>query len=155
MFYSTDVVNAMRMVDDLRLKERMLVVVSNLNQDMLDQAGPALMSGVVGTDTWMWRVSEREHNVRGKRFVAHHSARYQLIPPMPPLRPAESSSNGQTPRSMLAARNHSAVIAALEDHSYRLLKDKQKWRALDHQYLQGMYEIEVTPRAEMLKDELK
>lgn len=47
------------------------------------------------------------------------------------------------------------MIAALNDHTYRLLKDEQKWRALDHQNLQSMHVVRVKPRAEVIKDELK
>jgi ABC-type branched-subunit amino acid transport system substrate-binding protein len=155
MLYGTDVVNAMRLVDHLGLKERMQVVVPNLNQDVVDQAGPALMSGVIGTDTWTWRVPEREGNPRGKRFVVDYSGRYQSYPSSAAASAygivwqwADAVSRGGTADS-------SSVITALEDHSYRLLKDEQKWRALDHQNLQGMYVVRVKPRAEVLKDELK
>lgn len=155
MLYGTDVVNAMRLVDDLRLKERMLVVVPNLNQDVVDQAGPALMSGVIGTDTWTWRVPEREGNPNGKRFVTDYSGRYQSYPSS-----AAASAYGIVRQwadavSRAGTTESAAVIAALENHSYRLLKDEQKWRALDHQNLQGMYVVRVKPRAEVLKDELK
>lgn len=155
MLYGTDVVNAMRLVDDLRLKERMLVVVPNLNQDVVDQAGPALMSDVIGTDTWTWRVPEREGNPNGKRFVADYSGRYQSYPSS-----AAASAYGIVQQwadavSRAGTTESAAVIAALENHSYRLLKDEQKWRALDHQNLQGMYVVRVKPRAEVLKNELK
>lgn len=155
MLYGTDVVNAMRQVDRLGLKKRMLVVVANLNQDMVDQAGPALMSGVVGTDTWTWRVPEREDNARGKRFVADYIERNQSYPSS-----AAASAYGIVRQwadavSRAGTAESSAVIAALNGHSYRLLKDEQKWRALDHQNLQSMYVVRVKPRAEVLKDELK
>ncbi|MBB2497386.1 ABC transporter substrate-binding protein [Aquipseudomonas ullengensis] len=155
MLYGTDVVNAMRMVDHLGLKKRMQVVVPNLNQDVVDQAGPALMSGVIGTDTWTWRVPEREGNPSGKRFVADYSGRYQSYPSS-----AAASAYGIVRQWADAAvragtTESTAVIAALEGHTYRLLKDEQTWRALDHQNLQGMYVVRVKPRAEVLKDELK
>src|SRR5690606_32787375 len=127
MLYGTDVVNAMRQVDRLGLKKRMLVVVANLNQDMVDQAGPALMSGVVGTDTWTWRVPEREDNARGKRFVADYIERNQSYPSS-----AAASAYGIVRQwadavSRAGTAESSAVIAALNGHSYRLLKDEQKW----------------------------
>ncbi len=155
MLYGTDVVNAMRIVNDLHLKERMLVVVPSLNQDMVDQAGPALMSGVLGTDTWTWQVPERENSPRGKRFVADYIARYQSYPSS-----AAASSYGIVLQWVDAVARagsveSSAVIAALDDHPYRLLKDEQKWRALDHQNLQSIYVVKVKPRAEVLKDDLK
>lgn len=155
MLYGTDVVHAMRMVNELHLKERMLVVVPNLNQDMIDQAGPALMSGVIGTDTWTWRLPEREDNARGKRFVADYTARYQSYPSS-----AAASAYGIVYQWADAVRrakssDSSAVIAALDDHSYQLLKDEQKWRALDHQNVQSMYVLRVKPRAEVLQDPLR
>lgn len=155
VLYGTDVVNAMRMIHDLRLNERMQVVVPNLNQDMVEQAGPALMSGVIGTDTWTWRVPEREGNDRGKRFVAGYIERYQGYPSS-----AAASAYGIVRQwadavARAGTTESAAVIAALNDHTYRLLKDEQKWRALDHQNLQSMYVVRVKPRAEVIKDELK
>jgi len=44
------------------------------------------------------------------------------------------------------------VIAALEDHHYTFLKDKQWWRPFDHQSLQTVYAVKGKPQKEVLKD---
>jgi ABC-type branched-subunit amino acid transport system substrate-binding protein len=51
--------------------------------------------------------------------------------------------------------NSEALIKALEDHSYTLLKDRQQWRAFDHQNLQTVYVVQVKNRDEVMKDQFK
>ena len=48
-----------------------------------------------------------------------------------------------------------AVIAALEGHRYRLLKDEQYWRDFDHQNVQSIYAVRVRNRSEIMQDRFK
>ena len=48
-----------------------------------------------------------------------------------------------------------AVIAALENHRYRLLKDEQYWRDFDHQNVQTIYAVRVKNRSEIMQDRFK
>ena len=48
-----------------------------------------------------------------------------------------------------------AIINALEDHSYQLLKGPQQWRGFDHQNVQDIYAIRVKKRADIMQDPLK
>jgi hypothetical protein len=45
-----------------------------------------------------------------------------------------------------------AVIKALEGHEYQLLKDRQVWRAFDHQSVQTVYAVKCKPEGFVLKD---
>ncbi|WP_425317577.1 ABC transporter substrate-binding protein [Pseudomonas nitroreducens] len=155
MLYGTDVVNAMRMVGELRLKERMLVVVPNLNQDLVEQAGPALMAGVLGSDTWTWQVPKQVGNARGEKFVADYIRHYQAYPSSAAASAYDVLYQWRDAVSRAGTVDTVALIPALEEHSYSLLKDSQKWRALDHQNVQSMYVVKVKPREEVLKDPLK
>ncbi|MCW8158357.1 branched-chain amino acid ABC transporter substrate-binding protein [Stutzerimonas xanthomarina] len=155
MLYGNDAVDAMRVVGSLGLKDKMLVVIPNLQQEVVEQVGAGLMEGVIGTDTWTWQSPEREGNERGKTFVRDFAKRYGSYP---------SSSAASTyaivyqwADAVRRAKTSDgpAVIAALEDHSYTLLKDEQKWRAVDHQNLQSMYVVKVRPREEVMKDSVK
>jgi hypothetical protein len=47
------------------------------------------------------------------------------------------------------------VIKALEGHTYQLLKDKQTWRAFDHQSIQTVYAVVLNPAAVVVKDKFK
>lgn len=48
-----------------------------------------------------------------------------------------------------------AVIAALENHHYELLKGEQYWRDFDHQNVQSIYAVRVRPRSEIMQDRFK
>ncbi len=48
-----------------------------------------------------------------------------------------------------------AVIAAMENHRYRLLKDEQYWRDFDHQNVQSIFAVRVRSRSEIMQDRFK
>lgn len=155
MLYGEQLVDAMRLVEKLQLKKRMTIVVPNLNHEAIQQAGPALMEDVIGSDAWTWRTPEREKNPRGQAFVEAFVRAYGEYPTS-----SVASAYGvvhQWADAVARANttNVSAVIKALEGHQYRLLKDLQTWRALDHQNLQSMYVVRVKKRSEVMHDALK
>ena len=155
VLFGEDLVRAMRIAKDLGLTERMQIVAPNLTQSMVEQAGPDLMQGVIGTEPWTWRVPALEKSARGEAFVHAFKTRYQMYP----------SSSAASAYSIVqqwadAARranrlDSEALIKALEGHRYSLLKGEQQWRAFDHQNLQTVYAVKVKPRDEVLKDPLK
>ncbi|OEC35663.1 ABC-type branched-chain amino acid transport system, substrate-binding protein [Pseudomonas cuatrocienegasensis] len=155
VLFGEDLVRAMRIAKDLGLTERMQVVAPNLTQSIVEQAGPGLMEGVVGTEPWTWRVPALEKSARGEAFVKTFSERYAMYP----------SSSAASAYSIVyqwadaAKRANSleseALIKALEGHRYQLLKGQQEWRAFDHQNVQTVYAVKVKPREEVLKDPLK
>ena len=155
VLFGEDLVRAMRIAKDLGLTERMQVVAPNLTQSIVEQAGPGLMEGVVGTEPWTWRVPALEKSARGEAFVKTFSERYAMYP----------SSSAASAYSIVyqwadaAKRANSleseALIKSLEGHRYQLLKGQQEWRAFDHQNVQTVYAVKVKPREEVLKDPLK
>lgn len=154
VLFGEDLVRAMRIAHELGLTSRMQIVVPNLTAHMVEQAGPTLMEGVLGTEPWTWRVPDLEDSARGQAFVRAYVERYQT-------RPSSSAAHAygivhQWSDAVARTRslNSEAVIKALEGHRYTLLKGEQEWRAFDHQNLQRTYVVKVKPRAEVLKDPL-
>jgi ABC-type branched-subunit amino acid transport system substrate-binding protein len=155
VLFGEDLVRAMRIAKDLGLTERMQIVAPNLTQHMVEQAGPSIMQGVLGTEPWTWRVPALEKSERGQAFVKQFSERYQMYP----------SSSAASAYSIVyqwadaAKRANSldseALIKALENHSYQLLKDRQQWRTFDHQNAQTVYVVQVKKRAEVMLDPFK
>ncbi|WP_300654870.1 substrate-binding protein [Pseudomonas sp.] len=155
VLFGEDLVRAMRIAKDLGLTERMQIVAPNLTQSIIEQAGPGLMEGVLGTEPWTWRVPKLEQSAQGEAFVNAFSQRYAMYP----------SSSAASAYSIVyqwadAARrakslDSEALIKALEGHRYQLLKGPQEWRAFDHQNVQTVYAVKVKARAEVLKDPLK
>ena len=143
---------AVAMAREMGLTQKMQVVVPDLTQTMVAQAGPDVMQGIIGASPWTWRVPEVEASVRGKAFVESYNARYETHP----------SSSSASAYSIVhqwaeAARRANslgseAIIRELENHRYTLLKDEQRWRDFDHQNLQTVYAVKVKPREDVLKD---
>ncbi|WP_342244556.1 ABC transporter substrate-binding protein [Pseudomonas sp. OTU5201] len=155
MLYGENVTDAMRIVDRLQLKKRMMIVVPSLSHEAVLQAGPSLMEDVIGSDSWTWRTPQRENNKRGQAFVDAFVRQYGEYPSS-----AVASAYGivrEWADAVSRANSTSApsVIKALEGHRYQLLKDQQVWRALDHQNVQSMYVVKVRKRADVMRDELK
>lgn len=152
VLFGDDLVRAMRIAEELGLTRRMQIVAPNLTQSMVEQAGPGLMQGVIGTEPWTWRVPELEKSPRGEAFVQHYNARYALYP----------SSSAASAYSIVyqwadaVGRSRSldseALIKALEGYRYQLLKGPQEWRAFDHQNLQTVYAVKVRPRDEIMRE---
>ena len=155
VLFGEDLVRAMRIAQNLGLTKRMQIVAPNLTQHMVEQAGPGIMQGVLGTEPWTWRVPALEKSARGEAFVKDFSQRYEMYP----------SSSAASAYSIVyqwadavqrsKSLDSEALIKALENHSYSLLKDQQQWRAFDHQNLQTVYAVKVKARDEVLKDPLK
>ncbi|MCW3150005.1 ABC transporter substrate-binding protein [Stutzerimonas stutzeri] len=155
VLFGEDMVRAMRIADELGLNKKMQIAVPNLTQGMVELAGPDIMRGVLGTEPWTWRVPELEGSERGQAFVKNFGERYQT-------HPSSSAASAysivyQWADAAMRARSISSeqVIAALENHRYKLLKDEQYWRSFDHQNVQTVYAVRVKPREEVLKDRFK
>ena len=155
VLFGDDLVRAMRLADELGLTRRMQIIAPNLTQSIVEQAGPGLMQGVIGTEPWTWRVPEMEKSERGVAFVKNYTERYDLYP----------SSSAASAYSIVyqwadaATRAHSldseSLIKALEGYKYQLLKGPQEWRAFDHQNVQTVYAVKVRQRDDIMHDRNK
>lgn len=155
VLFGEDLVRAMRIAQDLGLTKRMQIVAPNLTQHMVEQAGPGLMQGVLGTEPWTWRVPALENSARGLAFVEQFSQRYQMYPSSSAASAYSIVQQWAEAAERAKSLNSEALIKALEDHSYTLLKDRQQWRAFDHQNLQTVYVVQVKNRDEVMKDQFK
>ncbi|QMV64996.1 ABC transporter substrate-binding protein [Pseudomonas berkeleyensis] len=155
VLFGEDLVRAMRIAKDLGLTERMQIVAPNLTQSMVEQAGPELMQGVVGTEPWTWRVPALEKSVRGETFVQAFKSRYEMYPSSSAASAYSIVQQWADAAKRANSLDSEALIKALEGHRYTLLKDEQQWRAFDHHNLQTVYAVRVKPRDEVLKDPLK
>ena len=155
VLFGEDLVRAMRVAKDLGLTERMQIVAPNLTQSMVEQAGPNLMAGVIGTEPWTWRVPALEKSARGQAFVEAFKTRYEMYPSSSAASAYSIVQQWADAATRAKSLDSEALIKALEGHRYTLLKDEQQWRAFDHQNLQTVYAVKVKPRDEVLKDPLK
>lgn len=152
VLFGNDLVRAMRIVDEMRLNRRMQIAVPNLTLSMVEQAGPVIMQGVLGTEPWTWRVPEVEGSERGKAFVKSYDERYKTHPSSSSASAYSIVYQWADAVTRAGSLKSEAVIAALEGHRYRLLKDEQYWRPLDHQNVQTVYAVKIRTRENTLQD---
>ncbi|QIJ01158.1 ABC transporter substrate-binding protein [Stutzerimonas balearica] len=150
-----DLVQTMRLAHDLQLGRRMQIIVPNLTQSIVEQAGPLVMEHVIGTEAWTWQVPALEKSTEGQAFVERYIEAHQAYPG------STAASAYSIVRQWAAAVQRAgsldgeAVIAALENHHYQLLKGEQYWRDFDHQNVQSIYAVRVRPRSEIMQDRFK
>ncbi len=150
-----DLVQTMRLASDLKFNRRAQVIVPNLTASIVEQAGPQVMEHVVGTKAWTWRVPAQTGSEEGLAFVEAYIKQHQSYPGS-----TAASAYGIVRQWAAAAQRagsveSQAVIEALEDHRYSLLKDEQYWRGFDHQNVQGIYAVRVRPRNDIMQDRFK
>jgi len=150
-----NLVQTMRLANDLQLNKRLQVIVPNLTASIVEQTGPQVMEHVIGTKAWTWRVPALTDSAEGQAFVDAYISQHQSYPG------STAASTYAIVRQWAAAVQRAgssesqAVIAALEDHRYSLLKDEQYWRGFDHQNVQGIYAVRVRSRSEIMQDRFK
>ncbi|SEJ84995.1 ABC-type branched-chain amino acid transport system, substrate-binding protein [Pseudomonas linyingensis] len=155
VLFGDDLVRAMRIAEDLGLTQRMQIVAPNLTQSIVEQGGPGLMQGVIGTEPWTWRVPELEKSEPGMAFVKNFSERYDLYPSSSAASAYSIVHQWADAATRARTLDSESLINALEGHKYQLLKGPQEWRALDHQNLQTVYAVKVKSRDEIMKDRSK
>ncbi len=155
VLFGKDMATAVRIATSMGMKGDMQIVVPNLTLGMAESGGAKVMEGVVGALPWAWPVPYKYNYPRGKAFVEKFAAKYGRYP----------STSGASAYTILyeyksaveraKSFDTAAVVKALEGHEYTLLKDKQVWRAFDHQSVQTVYAVRCKPQAEVLKDKYK
>jgi ABC-type branched-subunit amino acid transport system substrate-binding protein len=155
VLFGDDLVRAMRIAEDLGLTKRMQIVAPNLTQSIVEQAGPGLMEGVVGTEPWTWRVPELEKSERGMAFVKTFAERYDLMPSSSAASAYSIVHQWADAAGRTGSLDSEKLIKALEGHKYQLLKGPQEWRSFDHQNVQTVYAVKVRSRDEIMKDRSK
>ncbi len=150
--FGDDMVNAIRQATAMGLKATTQIVVPNLTLGMAEGGGPKVMEGVVGALPWCWQVPYKYNYTGGIKFVENYAAKYNRYP-------STSGASAYTivyeyKNAVERAKSYqpNKVVAALEGHSYQLLKDTQTWRDFDHQSVQTVYAVKCKPQADVLKN---
>lgn len=146
VLYGHDLVRAMRTAETMGLTKKVQIVAPNLTQSVIEQAGPGLMAGVIGTEHWLWRAPELENSQAGLAFVESFNKAYELYPPSAAASAYTVVKQWADAVNRSKSTNSETVIKALENHEYTLLKDAAQWRGFDHQNVQTVYVVQANDR---------
>ena len=149
--FGRDMEIAVKQADEMGLKNRMQIIVPQLNEDMAQGAGPEAMEGIIGATPWMWSVPFKYNYPKGIAFVKKFEERYNRYPTTSGASAYVILHEYKAAVEQAKTFNTKAVIAALEGRKYTGLKDEQYWRKFDHQSVQTVYAVRVKPAAEVKK----
>lgn len=153
--FGKDMAYALEKAVEMGLPRFCQIVVPNLTLGMAERAGAVAMHGVVGATPWTWKAPALLGQARGQAFVDEFVRRYRRYP-------STSGASAYTIVYEYKAAAEAAkslepadVVRALEGRTFRLLKDDQTWRALDHQNVQTVFLVRGNPPEKVLADPLR
>ncbi len=147
-----EMANFIRAATDLGLKNKLQIVVPMLTLGMAERGTPEAMAGVIGAMPWNWRVPYKYNYERGKAYVEKFFKRFNRYPSNAGASAYTSLHEYKDAVERAGTFETTAVIKALEGHTYQVLKDQQTWRAFDHQSIQTVYIVRCNPASVVLKD---
>ncbi len=152
VLFGSEMATAIRKADEMGLKSRMQIVVPNLTLTMAEKGTPKSMAGVIGAVPWCWQVPYKYNYQRGIEFVENFKRRFTRYPSSSAASAYTIMHEYKAAVERAGTFETDAVIRALEGHEYQVLKDRQRWRAFDHQSVQTTYVVRCKPEAEVLKN---
>ena len=149
--FGRDMEIAVKQADEMGLKNRMQIIVPQMNEDMAQGAGPEAMEGIIGATPWTWSVPFTYNYPRGIAFVKKFEDRFSRYPTTSGASAYVILHEYRAAVERAKTFNTKAVITELEGRKYVGLKDEQYWRKFDHQSVQTVYAVRVKPAAEVKK----
>jgi branched-chain amino acid transport system substrate-binding protein len=150
--FGQEMANAVRSAAQMGLKNKMQIVVPNLELGMAERGTPKGMEGVIGALPWCWQVPFKYNYKRGIEFVENFKKHFVRYPSTAAASAYTIMYEYKAAVERAGTFEASAVIKALEGHPYQLLKDRQLWRAFDHQSVQTVYTVRCNSAETVLKD---
>ncbi len=155
VLFGGDMVTAIRTATGMGLKKDMQIVVPNLTLGAAEGGGAKVMEGVIGALPWAWNIPYQYGYPRGIAFVEKFAARYHRYPCTSGASAYTIVYEYKAAVEQAKSFEGASVVKALEGREYQLLKDKQQWRAFDHQSVQTVYAVRCKPEAAVLKDKFR
>lgn len=153
ILFGQEMANAARSATQMGLKNKMQIVVPNLALGMAERGTPKGMEGIVGALPWCWKVPFKYNYRRGIEFVKNFKKRFVRYPSTAAASAYTILYEYKAAVERAGTFETSAVIRALEGQPYQMLKDRQVWRAFDHQSVQSVYTVRCNSAETVLKDQ--
>jgi branched-chain amino acid transport system substrate-binding protein len=153
--FGKDLETAIRLGTLAGLKKSAQFVVPIVTLNMAEGAGPRVFEGVIGQLPWAWNVAFEKNHENGKKYVENFSQKYGRYPDWGGWSAYTILSEYKTAVEKAKTFDAPKVVQALEGREFQVLKDKQIWRAFDHQAIQTVYAVKGRPESEVEKDKFK
>lgn len=135
--FGNDMVNCLKQVTQLKLRDKMAVVVPLMEIHMAEPLGPETMQGVITSMCWYHGLAEK---FEGSRiFVEAFEKKYQKKPGNAAATAWVDIFQYVDAVKRAGSFDHVKVIKALEGHKFTLLGEEEYWRDWDHQGIHPTY----------------
>lgn len=141
VLFGRDMMAALQECTNMGVKQRMQVVVPNLEMHMVLGVSDESTGGILGAVPWYWQIPYKYNYEGGKKFVEAYRERFGK----PPCSGAATAYTNLMLYKWAVEQARSfdpkAVIKALEGHTFTGLKDEETIRDWDHQTIQSVYVV--------------
>jgi len=155
VLYGDDLVRALKVAYEMGLKDKMKIVLPNITLDIAQNVGATIMEDVISTTPWEWMIPYQLGFVRGQQFAEAFTEAYGIRPTSTAATAYGIVYQYRDAVERAGTTDTQSLIKALEGHEFTLLKDRQQWRAFDHQNLQTVYVVRSKKREEVTSDPLR
>ncbi len=135
--FGNDMINCLKQVTQLKLREKMAVVVPLMELHMAHPVGPEIMQGVITSMCWYHGLSEKFDGSR--KFVEAFEKEYNKKPGNAAAVAWVDIFQYANAVKRAGSFDNIKVIKALEGHRFSLLGDEEYWRDWDHQGIHPTY----------------
>jgi len=138
--YGKDMITCLKQANAFGIKQNIKIVVPIIESNMAKSTGAESIEGVIGSTPWYWTLKDTYKG--SKELVDKFNAKYNLTP-------CANSATAWTTMFQYADAvkragtfETKAVIKALENHKFTLLKGEEYWRDWDHQGINSVLIVE-------------
>ncbi|MFA6218098.1 MAG: ABC transporter substrate-binding protein [Candidatus Omnitrophota bacterium] len=138
--YGKDMINCLKQATAFGIKENIKIIVPVIESNMAKSTGPESLKGIIGSIPWYWSLKDTYKG--SKELYDKFTSKYGLTPC------ANSAVAWTTLLEYADAVKRAgtfeakAVIKALENHKFVLLKGEEYWRDWDHQGINSVIIVE-------------
>jgi ABC-type branched-subunit amino acid transport system substrate-binding protein len=135
--FGADMVNCLKQVHKMKLREEMEVVVPLMELHMAHAVGPEIMQGIITSMCWYHALSDKFEGSR--LFVEAFEGQYGKKPGNAAAVAWVDIFQYVDAVERAGSFDNVKVIRALEGHRFKLLGDEEYWRDWDHQGIHPTY----------------
>lgn len=155
VLYGDDLTRALKLAHEMGLKDKMQIVLPNITLAIAQSVGPTIMEEVISTTPWEWMIPYQLEYPRGQQLVEAFTSAYDVRPTSTAATAYSIIYQYKEAVERAGTTDTGELIKALEGHEFSLLKDRQQWRAFDHQNLQTVYVVRGKTRDQVVSDPLR
>lgn len=140
-------IKAAKQVHEMGVDKDTQVIIPSMELNAAHAIGPETLKNVISTTQWFWGLQDKYPG--SKKFVKLYRSRYNKPPGQSAASAWTAFQEWASAVERAGSFSSEEVIKALEGHTFKLLKDEEKWRSWDHQAISSVYVIQGKSKENM------